>query len=409
MPSWLDWQQSVRAVVDRAGPPATAATPAAKSLLQQKLATKKFNFLAWVACKDDEINLNATDLMILVQLVVRHDPSHHKLTIGGPALAHRTGVALSGVRESVKKLAGLGLLDVAKRSGRSSCYTVRIDEAPPNWIKRQTQAYEREQQERHVDQSTGADKQPPTAKLAGSRIGIPGGESAEHLAVIPPKASTGPHQDSGTIYSFSDNYNSNSLSKGRPKGRGREIAFAEEEKNKPNELGSAGPSIQSSPRRGPRGAPASPNAKVGPQSSTNAADTSFDRFVRAWPKIDKQPDKLKGAWIKYVIIANVDVETVIEAAQQLARYHSVHQEKYLHPAGAWLKARGWTKPVPKLSRNDEEMANYFTLVNAAVDGRTTPEDEEIKDDDSEIIKLVKEQIRAKRDGELDFADDENEL
>src|SRR5689334_10028562 len=107
----------------------------------RNLATVKFNYLGWAARNGKRLKLGATDLMVLVQLVIRYDPARGPFAMSAEALAHRTGTAVSSVRRSLRNLEDIGDIVVITRPGRSSLYKVRYERAPANWIAHERDDY----------------------------------------------------------------------------------------------------------------------------------------------------------------------------------------------------------------------------------------------------------------------------
>lgn len=80
------------------------------------------------------------------------------------------------------------------------------------------------------------------------------------------------------------------------------------------------------------------------------AENGFKAFSGLWPKPDRQPEKLRGAWVKYVVQPGIDPNQVAFAAflwQWVAHpLPGQRPREYVPPAGEWLKRRGWKTFLP---------------------------------------------------------------
>ncbi len=117
-------------------------TPASGSVGDDNIATRKFNFLAWCARKSFGDKFEpANGLVDLTGARTGCSPPgcqahHRRADAGRPDWMRQIIGAPVG-----KRLAAGGLIGIVERPGKSSEYRFKLDGAPANWIKSETERY----------------------------------------------------------------------------------------------------------------------------------------------------------------------------------------------------------------------------------------------------------------------------
>ncbi|HEV2161184.1 MAG TPA: helix-turn-helix domain-containing protein [Stellaceae bacterium] len=91
-----------------------------------------------------------------------------------------------------------------------------------------------------------------------------------------------------------------------------------------------------------------------------APKRGFELFLTLWPKPDRDPDRLRGAWINAVAKPKEDVRAILMAALLWNRFYRLFPDEFVPRPGWWLKHSGWVVHLPYGS--DRETVESFDKI-----------------------------------------------
>ena len=132
---------------------------------------------------------------------------------------------------------------------------------------------------------------------------------------------------------------------------------------------------------------------VSRKTKTNADSPEFDRFWKGYPrKIGK--GAARTAWVKHVVVAGVDLELVVSAAEFFGLTRHGQDPKYTPHASTWLSQQRWEDtPDPEyreLNKAEQRTAHNLSLVVAAAERQGTDPMSVLCPDEAEQARLKAE-------------------